>query len=231
MLLLAVDTATPAVAVALYDGARVLAASHQVDARRHGELLLPAIDRVLTEAGRELGEVTGLVAGTGPGPYTGLRVGLVTVQAIASARGIPAHGLCTLDGIAYATGLDRPFVVATDARRKEVYWARYEDARTRTMGPDVARPTTLTGQLAELTSVGAGAVLYADTFTGVLPELPQHASAPGLAALAAERIRARKPFPPLRPRYLRRPDATVPVNYKVVTGPEVAPHRTSEPRW
>lgn len=128
MLLLAVDTATPAVTVALHDGVSVLAAESQVDARRHGELLLPAVDRVLDRAGLALGAVTDLVVGVGPGPYTGLRVGLVTAAAFGSTLGVPVHGLCTLDGLAYAAQLDGPFVVATDARRKEVYWARYADS-------------------------------------------------------------------------------------------------------
>ncbi|MGH3371205.1 MAG: tRNA (adenosine(37)-N6)-threonylcarbamoyltransferase complex dimerization subunit type 1 TsaB, partial [Nocardioidaceae bacterium] len=83
MLLLALDTATPAVTVALYDadGDRVLAAADQLDARRHGELLLPSVDRVLGEASRTLTDVGRLVVGVGPGPYTGLRVGLATAEA------------------------------------------------------------------------------------------------------------------------------------------------------
>ncbi|WP_063791455.1 tRNA (adenosine(37)-N6)-threonylcarbamoyltransferase complex dimerization subunit type 1 TsaB, partial [Streptomyces torulosus] len=97
MLLLALDTATPAVTVALHDGTDVVAASSQVDARRHGELLLPAVDRVLAEAGARLDAVTAIVVGTGPGPYTGLRVGLMTADTFGLALGVPVHGLCTLD--------------------------------------------------------------------------------------------------------------------------------------
>ncbi|MFE4399632.1 tRNA (adenosine(37)-N6)-threonylcarbamoyltransferase complex dimerization subunit type 1 TsaB, partial [Kitasatospora sp. NPDC056808] len=70
MLLLALDTATPAVTVALHDGERVLASDTQVDARRHGELLLPAVDKLLTGTGLALADVTGVVVGVGPGPYT-----------------------------------------------------------------------------------------------------------------------------------------------------------------
>lgn len=222
MLLLALDTATPAVTVALHDGHRVLASRDQVDARRHGELLLPAVDRVLREAGRTPAELTDLVVGVGPGPYTGLRVGLATAAAFGAALDVPVHGLCTLDGIAFASGLDEPFVVATDARRKEVYWARYADRRTRTTEPAVNRPAELGEQVAGTVAVGAGAVLYADTFTGARPELPQHQSAAALAELAATRLAAARPgadpgFLPPRPLYLRRPDAQVPANYKVVT--------------
>lgn len=217
MLLLALDTATPAVTVALYDGERVLAEATRVDARRHGELLLPSVDQALTEAGRRPADLTGIVVGVGPGPYTGLRVGLVTAQVLAAATNVPVHGVCTLDGLAYATGLGTPFVVATDARRKEVYWARYTDARTRVGEPAVDRPGDLGPQVTGLPAVGAGARLYRDTFTGVRQDLPEHLSAAALAALAAERLAAGEELPPPRPLYLRRPDARVPAGYKAVT--------------
>ncbi|KAF4407341.1 tRNA (adenosine(37)-N6)-threonylcarbamoyltransferase complex dimerization subunit type 1 TsaB [Streptomyces lycii] len=230
MLLLALDTATPAVTVALHDGERVLAEYGRVDARRHGELLLPAVDRVLAEAGVKLGSVTGFVVGAGPGPYTGLRVGLVTAAGFGAATGAPVYGLCTLDGIAYAAGragLDtggRPFTVATDARRKEVYWARYADPRTRLTEPAVDRPAEVAGQVADGPAVGAGALLYGDVFRDVPAGMPEHQSAGALAALAAEKLAAggtdgflNEPGEPVRPLYLRRPDAQVPANYKVVT--------------
>ncbi|MFH8345992.1 tRNA (adenosine(37)-N6)-threonylcarbamoyltransferase complex dimerization subunit type 1 TsaB [Streptomyces sp. NPDC018045] len=217
MLLLALDTATPAVTVAVHDGSRVLAEERQVDARRHGELLLPAVDRVLAEAGVELGAVSDIVVGVGPGPYTGLRVGLVTAATFGAALDVPVHGLCTLDGIAYASGLDEPFLVATDARRKEVYWARYADARTRLTEPAVDRPADIADEAGALPSVGAGAVLYADTFTGVRAGGPEHQSAGALAALAAEKLARGAELLPPQPLYLRRPDAQVPANYKVVT--------------
>ncbi|MEU0036447.1 tRNA (adenosine(37)-N6)-threonylcarbamoyltransferase complex dimerization subunit type 1 TsaB, partial [Streptomyces sp. NPDC006333] len=182
MLLLALDTATPAVTVALHDGTSAIASSSQVDARRHGELLLPAVDRVLAEASLRLDAVTGVVVGVGPGPYTGLRVGLMTADTFGLALGVPVHGLCTLDGLAYAADIDGPFVVATDARRKEVYWARYADSRTRVSEPAVDRPGDLA--LDGLPAVGAGALLYPDTFPDA--RAPEHVSAAALASLAAE---------------------------------------------
>ncbi|UYQ63851.1 tRNA (adenosine(37)-N6)-threonylcarbamoyltransferase complex dimerization subunit type 1 TsaB [Streptomyces peucetius] len=215
MLLLAMDTATPAVTAALHDGASVVASSSRVDARRHGELLLPAVDGVLVEAGVKLDAVTGVVVGVGPGPYTGLRVGLVTAATFASALGVPVHGVCTLDGLAYEAGLDEPFVVATDARRKEVYWARYDNARTRTTDAAVDRPAEIAERVAGLPAVGAGALLYPETFPDARG--PEHVSAAALAALAAERLTAGAEFLPPQPLYLRRPDAQVPKNYKVVT--------------
>ncbi|QKW51851.1 tRNA (adenosine(37)-N6)-threonylcarbamoyltransferase complex dimerization subunit type 1 TsaB [Streptomyces buecherae] len=233
MLLLALDTATPAVTVALHDGRTTLATSHQVDARRHGELLLPAVHRVLASASATPGDLTDVVAGIGPGPYTGLRVGLATAAAFGAALDIPVRGLCTLDGIAYAAGqagLTGPFVVATDARRKEVYWARYADGRTRVSEPAVDRPADIAEQVAGLPVVGAGGTLYREVFASAgagpgaaLPgvpegiELPEHQSAAALAALAVEKLAAGEEFPPNQPLYLRRPDAQVPANYKVVT--------------
>ncbi|GHH78630.1 tRNA (adenosine(37)-N6)-threonylcarbamoyltransferase complex dimerization subunit type 1 TsaB [Streptomyces sulfonofaciens] len=244
MLLLALDTATPAVTVALHDGVSVVAASSQVDARRHGELLLPAVDRVLAEAGVKLAEVTDIAVGVGPGPYTGLRVGLTTADTFGFALGVPVHGVCTLDALGYAFGTsaaapDGPFVVATDARRKEVYWARYEDARTRTTAPAVDRPADIADRVAGLPSAGAGAFLYPEVFADARE--PRHVPAAALAAFAAERLAAGEGLPagggraaspasaadedgpaghgllPPRPLYLRRPDAQVPKNYKVVT--------------
>ncbi|MFJ4875134.1 tRNA (adenosine(37)-N6)-threonylcarbamoyltransferase complex dimerization subunit type 1 TsaB [Streptomyces sp. NPDC088745] len=215
MLLLAVDTATPAVTVALHDGDSVVAETTRVDARRHGELLLPLIDATLREAGRTLDAVTGLAVGVGPGPYTGLRVGLATAETFGFALGVPVHGLCTLDALAYATGREGPFAVATDARRKEVYWARYDDARTRATEPAVDRPAEIAESLAGLPVVGAGALLYPEAFPDARG--PEHVSAAALASLAAEKLAAGSDFLPPLPLYLRRPDAQVPKNYKVVT--------------
>ncbi|MFJ3333685.1 tRNA (adenosine(37)-N6)-threonylcarbamoyltransferase complex dimerization subunit type 1 TsaB [Streptomyces sp. NPDC086766] len=215
MLLLALDTATPAVTVALHDGSAVLASSSQVDARRHGELLLPAVDRVLAEAGLKLDAVTDIAVGVGPGPYTGLRVGLMTAETFGLALGVPVHGLCTLDALAYAADVPGPFVVATDARRKEVYWARYADSRTRVTDPAVDRPADIADEVRGLPAVGAGALLYPGTFPKT--HEPEHVSAAALARLAAERLAAGEELPAPRPLYLRRPDAQVPKNYKVVT--------------
>ncbi|MFG2649963.1 tRNA (adenosine(37)-N6)-threonylcarbamoyltransferase complex dimerization subunit type 1 TsaB [Streptomyces sp. NPDC048436] len=216
MLLLALDTATPAVTVALHDGSSVVAASSQVDARRHGELLLPAVDRVLADAGLRLDAVTGIVVGVGPGPYTGLRVGLMTADTFGLALGVPVHGVCTLDGLAHESGIEGgPFVVATDARRKEVYWARYADARTRLTEAAVDRPADIADEVAGLPAVGAGALLYPETFPDA--RAPEHVSAASLASIAAEKLAAGEELLAPRPLYLRRPDAQVPKNYKVVT--------------
>ncbi|MFI9269251.1 tRNA (adenosine(37)-N6)-threonylcarbamoyltransferase complex dimerization subunit type 1 TsaB [Kitasatospora sp. NPDC052896] len=214
MLLLAFDTATPAVTAAVHDGTAVLAQAFQIDARRHGELLLPAIGRVLAEAGVDKRRLTALAVGVGPGPYTGLRVGLVTAAALGHALGLPVHGVCTLDAIAHqarAEGVTGPFTVATDARRKEVYWASYDAEGRRVEGPAVDRP----GELAVRPgAVGAGALLYPGTF----PEArgPEHVSAGALADFAVTELAAGRELLPPRPLYLRRPDAQVPAGYKAV---------------
>jgi tRNA threonylcarbamoyl adenosine modification protein YeaZ len=218
VLLLAFDTATPAVTAALHDGERVLAESTVVDARRHGELLVPAVDRVLTTAGRALADVTGIVVGVGPGPYTGLRVGLVTAASFGDALEVPVHGVCTLDGLAWAAGeagLEGPFTVATDARRKEVYWACYDGPAVRVTEPAVNRPDDLPQDVRALPAVGAGAALYPGAFPDRRPD-PAHQSAGSLAALAAHRLAAGEAFAPALPLYLRRPDAQVPAGYKAV---------------
>ncbi|MET8156309.1 tRNA (adenosine(37)-N6)-threonylcarbamoyltransferase complex dimerization subunit type 1 TsaB [Sphaerisporangium sp. NPDC005289] len=221
MLVLAFDTATPAVTAALHDGERVLAESTTIDARRHGELLVPSVREVLREAGASLRDVTAIVAGAGPGPYTGLRVGLVTAQAFALTAGVPAYGVCTLDVLAYASGLDEPFVVATDARRKEVFWARYADMRTRVEGPSVDRPQDVPGGLPVL---GAGARMYAEIVgeDRLVPGAADYPAAGALAGLAAERLAAGAPgddgvLTAPHPIYLRRPDARVPGPPKKVT--------------
>lgn len=214
MLLLAFDTATPAVTAAVHDGTSVLAEAFQVDARRHGELLLPTIEQVLREAGVDKHRLTDIAVGVGPGPYTGLRVGLVTAAALGHAFSIPVHGVCTLDGIAHQArteGLTGPFTVATDARRKEVYWASYSASGARIQGPAVDRPAELT---LPSQSVGAGALLYPDSFPGA--HGPEHVSAGALADFAVTELKAGRELLPNAPLYLRRPDAQVPAGYKAV---------------
>jgi tRNA threonylcarbamoyl adenosine modification protein YeaZ len=215
VLLLAFDTATPAVTVALYDGVHVLAEVESADARRHGELLAPSIDKVLAGAGATLPDVTAVAVGTGPGPYTGLRAGLVTARVLGSALDIPVYGVCTLDVIASdaaAAAAGRDFVVATDARRRELYWARYSAAGQRLTEPAVSAPGGIGpgGPVA-----GVGARLY----PGLLgePIEPEYPAARTLAHLAAQRLAARAPMLPAEPLYLRRPDAQVPGPPKRVT--------------
>jgi tRNA threonylcarbamoyladenosine biosynthesis protein TsaB len=215
VLLLAFDTATSAVTVALHDGVAVVAQESAVDARRHGELLAVFIDKVLRNAGTGRCDLTGVAVGTGPGPYTGLRAGLVTARVLGSALQIPVDGICSLDIIAadaQAAAARSEYLVATDARRREVYWARYTAAGERADGPHVSRPAELP---AGLPVAGEGAQLYAEL--AGQPLGPRYPSAARLAALAAARqVAGEGPGLP-EPLYLRRPDAREPGKPKRVT--------------
>jgi tRNA threonylcarbamoyladenosine biosynthesis protein TsaB len=207
VLLLAFDTATPAVTVALHDGQRVLAETSTVDARRHGELLAPSIAKVL--AGTEPRELTGIAVGVGPGPFTGLRVGVVTARVFGRTLGIPVHGIVTLDALARAAvdahATDQDFLAVTDARRKELYWARYSATGARLDGPAVNRPADLP---AGLPLAGQAVSLYPALGESVWPE---HPSAAVLATVAAERLASGgTDLLEPEPLYLRRPDAQIP---------------------
>jgi tRNA threonylcarbamoyladenosine biosynthesis protein TsaB len=211
--LLAFDTATPAVTVALHDGERVVASSTTVDARRHGELLAPAVQAVLDEAWVPRQDLTAIAVGVGPGPFTGLRVGLVTARTLAAVLDIPVYGVCTLDVLA-AEAVDSgavaaPFLVATDARRKEVYWAAYDANGQRLDGPHVSRPAEIAtpGPV-----VGRGALLFPEAFPQAVG--PEHPDARWLAAVVTgERAELLDPDP----LYLRRPDAAAPGKPKRVS--------------
>jgi tRNA threonylcarbamoyl adenosine modification protein YeaZ len=219
VLLLAFDTATPAVTVALHADEGVLAEHTELDARRHGELLAPGIEKVLAAAGCSRTELTGVAVGVGPGPFTGLRVGLMTAMALGDALGIPVHGVCTLDVLAEAVpAADRaaPFAVATDARRREVYWAGYDLTGRREGGPAVDRPAEIAERLAGRAVAGQGPRLYPEQFPRALePELPSAGVLGGLVArLLREDPAALLPPQPL---YLRRPDAVEPGARKPVS--------------
>lgn len=216
------DTATSAITVAVHDGDRVLASRATVDARRHTELLAPMLVEVMAAAGTTVDEITHVAVGTGPGPFTGLRVGLVTAQTLAHARGITVHGVCSLDALAEAAaqqGHEGELLVATDARRKEVYWARYRCAAgqsTRLGEPAVTKPADLSDEVRALPTVGRGPVLYPDLLPHAIEILDVDAGV--LAAVAAVRIAAGVQMS-IEPLYLRRPDAVAPAPPKTSLKP------------
>jgi tRNA threonylcarbamoyl adenosine modification protein YeaZ len=217
VLVLGLDTSSPAVSAALVrvtaDGLELLAESVVVDARRHGELLAQGVRTVL--GGTRTSALDAVVVGLGPGPFTGLRVGLMTGAALSDALDVPAYGVCSLDGV----GVGERIVVA-DARRREVYWARYDVRGERVEGPVVERPAELAERLAGEPPrlVGAGAVLHRAVFAGlVVDDAGPYPSTPALVAVAQERLLAGAPSEPLTPLYLRRPDAVEPGATKAVT--------------
>lgn len=235
MLVLAIDTSSAAVSAAVVDATpagQINSAPIQrvtVDARAHAELLAPSIRSCLDEAGASARDLAAVVVGLGPGPFTGLRVGVVTAAAMADALDIPAYGVCSLDAIAHALARSGTLLVAGDARRREVYWCRYVDG-VRVSGPGVGRPAEvaasgapapMTGAPEPMTGApefmaGAGARLYADVLAGALLDCdyPPPAS---VAELAMERVVGRAPSEVLTPLYLRRPDAVEPGASKPVT--------------
>jgi tRNA threonylcarbamoyl adenosine modification protein YeaZ len=219
---LVVDTATPAVTVAVaeIDGPTVNAEAVRVtvNPRAHGELLAPGIRAALAEAGVGVADLGAVVAGIGPGPYTGLRVGLVTATAIGQALGVPTYGVCSLDGIGAAVPESGRVVAATDARRREIYWRVYEKAIPITE-PAVDRPDAVAERIAALgvgRAVGEGAIRYADVLHVPVTDQPQYPDPLVLARLAAGRVRSGAPSEPLTPLYLRRPDAAIPTGRKPV---------------
>jgi len=208
--LLALDTATPLVTVALHDGADVVAELASEAPMKHGEQLAPLIAGVLERAGVVRQDLTAIGVGVGPGPFTGLRVGLVTARTLGFVLEIPVYGVCTLDVLAVeavATGaVAGDFAVATDARRKEVYLATYDVDGIRLDGPVVDKPAALaTGLAAGLPVAGAGPRLYPEAFPNAIP--PSRPSAGWLAhTIAEERAELLDP----EPLYLRRPDVAAP---------------------
>jgi tRNA threonylcarbamoyl adenosine modification protein YeaZ len=216
VLVLALDTATPASTAALAeitgDGMRGIAERRSVDARAHGELLAPEIAAVLEENNLRPRDLDAIVVGTGPGPFTGLRVGLATAASMGQALGIPTYGVCSLDALGRAAGPGR-VLVATDARRREIYWATYADG-VRTSDPDVAKPAEVRVDVDR--AVGEGALRYSDVFGVPIDEILLFPPGAALVALAADRIREHAPGERLTPLYLRRPDAVEPAGRKPV---------------
>ena len=208
-MLLALDTSTPSVTAAVHDGTRVLAEATVVDARRHGELLAGQVAQVLAEAGLTPADLTAIAVGVGPGPFAGLRVGVVTALTLGLALGVPVHGVCSLDALARRAVVDGPFVVATDARRREVYWARYSAEGARVGLAAVSKPADLAAELGGLPVLGPGAELYAEVFGGAA-EAWAPMSAGALAEVALAALASGGALLPARPLYLRRPDATPP---------------------
>ena len=201
-MLLAFDTATPLVTVALHDGERVVVEHSSTAPMKHGEHLAPLIERALADAGTVRQDLTAIAVGVGPGPFTGLRVGVVTARTLGFVLQVPVYGVCSLDAIALeVVGTSAPgrFLVATDARRKEVYLASYDEDGRRLEGPVVTRPAEVA---TAVPVAGAGPSLYPGDFPhAIAPERP---SAGWLAhGVGAELVDLLDP----EPLYLRRPDA------------------------
>ncbi len=197
---LVIDTATPAVtaAVVVRDaGIEVAGERITLDARAHAETLTPNVVAALTDAGLAMADLDAVVVGCGPGPFTGLRVGMATAAAYGHALNLPVYGVCSLDAIGIQT--TGAVLVVTDARRREVYWAQYRDG-VRVEGPDVAAAVDVPIGSAECV---AGSPDHAELFG--LPVMgPAYPTAAGLVAAVVDWDAEPEPLIPL---YLRRPDA------------------------
>jgi tRNA threonylcarbamoyl adenosine modification protein YeaZ len=200
VIVLALDTATPAVTAGLLRreaGARLLSQRVTVGARAHAETLTPNILAVLRDSEMTMADLDAVVVGCGPGPFTGLRVGMATAAAIGDALRIPVYSVCSLDAIGIHTSRD--VLVVSDARRREVYWARYRDGR-RVGGPAVCAP-------ADVPVEGAHAVAGSPEQAAMFP-LPRldifYPTPVGLVEAVSDWTV--DPEPPV-PLYLRRPDA------------------------
>jgi tRNA threonylcarbamoyl adenosine modification protein YeaZ len=196
-LVLAIDTSTPAVTAGIVADGELLAEWVSVDARAHAERITPNVLAALADAGRAMADLDAVVVGCGPGPFTGLRVGMATASAYGHALGIPVYGVCSLDAIGGQTS--GQVLVVTDARRREIYWARYRDG-VRIDGPAVSAPADVDPGPAQ--SI-AGSPEHAALF-GLPCVHPLQPDPIGLVAAVADWSR---PPATLVPLYLRRPDA------------------------
>jgi tRNA threonylcarbamoyl adenosine modification protein YeaZ len=165
---LAIDTSTSRTSVAIIENGRIVYSGFKDGATAHG----PSLPALVQEA-LAVSDVDEVVVGMGPGPFTGLRVGIAFAESFALAREIPVRGVCSLDAIA-AQIQEADFIITVDARRKEVYWARYTNG-VRVTDPAVNFPADVTG-----------AVIHADLF----PEMVSLVNLPGNIA---EPIYLRRP--------------------------------------
>lgn len=197
-MLLAIDTSA-GTSVAVVDPAtrQVLAVRETDDTRRHAEVVGPFLDEVLRDAGIAPADVTGVAAGMGPGPFTGLRVGIAAARTFAAARGVPVHPVVSHDAV--AAGQDGPLVVLTDARRREVAWSAYDADGVRVAGPGLARPADLDDVLR---ASRPDTVDWRRVTAATIP-------AGRLGVLVADRLASGAPLAADTPVYLREPDVTV----------------------
>ena len=205
--LLAIDTATTRTSVALLDGPHTIVEVNREGATGHGQALPTLVSEVLQSISPN--QLEAIAVGIGPGPFTGLRIGIAFARTMAWALELKVVGVCTLDALAYDY-LNRvlapfgDFAVATDARRKEVYWAAYDRHGIRKDEPIVVKSSDISGSLLRLPTVGSGAHLYSNDFSANVEPIYPSATAIGrlgFAKLDGGEVLTTEPL------YLRRPDA------------------------
>ncbi len=214
-MLLAIDTSSATTLVVLCDESGVRAALASGVSGGHERVVAVLIAQALVEADAPASDVDSVACGVGPGPFTGLRVGVMAALAFGRAVEAPVFGFCSLDIVAWsvAHGANPPpaFVVAADARRKEVYWATYTADGRRTSEPAVGIPAAVAELIGELPVAGPGSVIYAPFFPrGIEPSAATCEALAGLVGTEWERLAP-------TPLYLRPPDVAVPGPRKPVT--------------
>jgi tRNA threonylcarbamoyladenosine biosynthesis protein TsaB len=220
---LAFDTATTRTSVALIDGSQTLVEVSHDGATGHGEALPTLVAEVMKDISPA--ELQAIAVGIGPGPFTGLRVGIAYARSMAWALDISVVGVCTLDALArdylahvqdysaQTPGALGDFAVATDARRKEVYWASYSREGIRRSDPIVIRSHEISVDLLRIPTVGSGAALYPQDFTAHIE--PLFPTAAAIGQLALEKLMSGGLIS-TEPLYLRRPDAVPSTSAKMV---------------
>ncbi len=237
--------------VAVLDHGRVLAQWRTAETTNHAEVLAAAVAETMRQADVDGAGLSGVVVGVGPGPFTGLRVGLVLAHALAEVWQVPLQGLCSLDSLAHRAVTQAPagdsagasggpvepgseFLAVSDARRREVYWARYRSRAAPGAdhaGPDHAAPghtgpdptasaelldgphVSAAGELPDLPAVGIGAGLYSESLTArsalEASWLPDAVELGQIAQSGSPSV-LREPLP----LYLRESDAKVPAQMR-----------------
>lgn len=221
MNILAIDTSTAdlVTGVSARKGDAGITVDIERDTRAHNEKLMPKIDALLASSGCSYAALDAVVVGCGPGPFTGLRVGMSTAQALADALRIPVYGVCSHDAVAWelqSGGVRGSVLVATDARRKEIYYSTFiltDEGIERTYGPDVIKPEELLlEQAPEFVCIPEGlygrlAPQYRVERVEAGPHPPGLMRAAGISGDSAQLPGEPHPLVPL---YLRRPDAKEP---------------------
>lgn len=202
-MLLSIDTsAGTSVALTRTEGNPGSAEAASADTMKHAEVVGALIVETLENMSATASDVTAVVAGVGPGPFTGLRVGLAAASAFAVGRGIPLLPVVSHDAIAFDAleEVDGPVIVVTDARRRELYWSIYDGwcpygLPNRLAGPSLSKPEDVP------TEIDGRALTRWDA---------SEVSAGLLGIIAARRLAAGLEFEPFEPLYLRSPDVTMP---------------------
>ncbi len=204
-MILAIDTSV-GISVAVHDGTETVSEISSSQHGLQGELTAQYMQNALQAANCSAREVTCVVVGVGPGPFTGLRVGITSALTFAHALQIPVHGICSLDAIGFTS--QNECIAITDARRKELYWAKYRNG-LRVSEPAVNTPQEICALNPNAEFIGPAATLYPEFIVGEPVEL----QAGNLADLFA---RGLAQLLPITPMYLRKPDAVPPTERKQV---------------